>query len=48
MVFPIQEMAQECRNRGVLTLIDGAHVPGHLDLNIEALNCNFYLGEDVK
>ena len=32
------------RDRGILTIIDGAHVPGHIDINIHELGCDFFTG----
>ena len=44
LVLPIAEIAARCRARGVLTLIDGAHAPGALPLDIPALGVDFYTG----
>lgn len=43
LLLPIAAIADACRARGVLTLIDGAHVPGVLPLDIPALGCDFYV-----
>lgn len=43
LLLPIAAIADACRARGVLTLIDGAHVPGMLPLDIPALGCDFYV-----
>jgi isopenicillin-N epimerase len=44
LIFPVQEICKRARERGILTLIDGAHVPGHLPLNLHDLDCDFYTG----
>jgi isopenicillin-N epimerase len=44
LVLPVAEIAAACRERGVVTLIDGAHAPGMLDLDIPALGADFYTG----
>ena len=44
LIFPVQEICKRARARGILTLIDGAHVPGHLPLNLHDLGCDFYTG----
>ena len=44
LVLPIAEIAARCRARGVTTLIDGAHAPGMLPLDIPALGVDFYTG----
>ncbi len=44
LVLPIAEIAARCRARGVTTLIDGAHAPGMLALDIPALGVDFYTG----
>lgn len=44
LIFPVQEICRRARELGILTIIDGAHVPGHLPLNLEALGADFYSG----
>ena len=36
-VMPITELTDLCRERGVLVLLDGAHTPGQVPLNMEEL-----------
>ena len=44
IVFPVQEIARLCREKGVLLLVDGAHAPGMLGLNIDAIGADWYVG----
>jgi isopenicillin-N epimerase len=44
LILPVREICDEARKRGLITIIDGAHVPGHIPLNIEELNPDFYTG----
>ncbi len=44
VVLPVHEIIQICRNKGVLVLVDGAHAPGMLDLNIENVGADWYVG----
>ena len=48
LVFPIEAAVAEARSRGIWTVIDGAHVPGHIPLNLEALGADFYAGNCHK
>ncbi|RMG41773.1 MAG: aminotransferase class V-fold PLP-dependent enzyme [Candidatus Dadabacteria bacterium] len=48
LVFPVEEVIQLARERGILTLIDGAHVPGHIELDLRALKPDFYTGNLYK
>jgi len=43
-VFPIAKLAKELHKLGVLLLVDGAHAPGQLELNVETLGVDFYVG----
>jgi isopenicillin-N epimerase len=43
-VFPVKEICDRAKELGLITIIDGAHVPGQLDLNIAELNPDFYTG----
>lgn len=42
LVMPVADIAAACRSRGVLVLVDGAHAPGAIALDIEALGVDFY------
>ena len=44
LIFPVKEICQKAQELGLITIIDGAHVPGHIDLKIEELNPDFYTG----
>ncbi|MBM0740572.1 aminotransferase class V-fold PLP-dependent enzyme [Phormidium sp. CLA17] len=48
LVFPLAELIQEFNQRGIETLIDGAHVPGMLPLNLRKLNATYYTGNCHK
>ena len=44
LVQPVAEITAACRERGVPVLIDGAHAPGMLDLDINAIGADWYAG----
>ncbi len=48
IVFPIKQIVQLCKEKGVLVLVDGAHAPGMLDLNVNELDADWYVGNFHK
>jgi isopenicillin-N epimerase len=44
LVLPVREIAAACHSRGVPVLVDGAHAPGALELNIAELGVDWYVG----
>ena len=44
LIFPVKEICDKARELGITTIIDGAHVPGHIGLDITDLNPDYYTG----
>jgi len=44
IVFPVKRIIELCAERGVDVLVDGAHAPGMLEVNIEQLGAAYYVG----
>lgn len=42
LVFPIKEISEMARSKGIFTAIDGAHGSGTFDLDMKMLGCDFY------
>lgn len=48
LVFPIERAIAEARRRGIISVIDGAHAPGHIPLALDTLGVDFYAGNCHK
>lgn len=48
LLFPIENIVAHARARGITTVIDGAHTPGHIPLTLDALGADFYAGNCHK
>jgi isopenicillin-N epimerase len=44
LTFPVKEVCRIARNAGILTIIDGAHAPGQLPLDMADIGADFYAG----
>jgi len=44
IVLPVERIAQICKKMGVLVLVDGAHAPGMLEVDIERMGVDWYVG----
>ena len=42
--FPVEEICAIAKEKGILTFVDGAHAPGHILLDLQTLNADFYTG----
>jgi isopenicillin-N epimerase len=48
VVMPVAAIVATCRSRGVPVLVDGAHAPGMLPLNLAELDADWYVGNCHK
>ena len=44
LTLPAEQLCRRARQAGILTFIDGAHVPGHIPLDLSALDADIYVG----
>jgi isopenicillin-N epimerase len=44
LIFPVEEIVKRAHAEGIITIIDGAHVPGQLPLDLDSLGADFYGG----
>ena len=44
LTLPVAEICRRAREAGILSVVDGAHVPGHLPLDLEVIGADAYSG----
>jgi isopenicillin-N epimerase len=44
LILPVREICAAARQRGLITIVDGAHIPGHLPLDLRDLPADIYAG----
>jgi isopenicillin-N epimerase len=48
VVFPVRELSSICHEAGAMVLIDGAHAPGMLSLDVPTIGADWYVGNCHK
>ena len=44
LILPVKEICERAKQKGLMTFIDGAHVPGHIPLDLSELKADMYTG----
>jgi len=44
LIFPIKEVCRRAREAGLITIVDGAHAPGQIPLDLSDLGADLYIG----
>ena len=48
LIMPVRELIEHCRPRGIVVAVDGAHPPGLMNVDLRALDPDFYASSPHK
>ncbi|MBN1349863.1 aminotransferase class V-fold PLP-dependent enzyme [candidate division KSB1 bacterium] len=48
LVFPVNELTHICRENNIFYVLDGAHPPGMIPVNLHEIGCDFYASSGHK
>ncbi|MFL5751813.1 MAG: aminotransferase class V-fold PLP-dependent enzyme [Bacteroidia bacterium] len=44
LIFPVKEICEIAKQKGLMTFVDGAHAPGHVPIDLAAIKADIYTG----
>jgi isopenicillin-N epimerase len=44
LIFPVKEVCQQARQAGLFSIVDGAHAPGQIQLDLNDIGADVYIG----
>ena len=44
VILPVDELCRRARAAGIISIVDGAHVPGHIPLDLSTMGCDIFTG----
>jgi isopenicillin-N epimerase len=48
LVLPVKKICEAAREKGIVSIIDGAHAPGLIPLDLKSIDADFYFGNGHK
>lgn len=48
LILPTRELCRAARDRGVLSVVDGAHMDGQIPVHLQELECDYFAGSPHK
>jgi isopenicillin-N epimerase len=48
LIFPVEEICERARTAGILSIVDGAHAPGQIPVDLQAIGADIYTGAGHK